>query len=136
TIFSIEANMPEAYRVNDYVLTGQGDAKELLKGMYFWTWNTQEVLNMMNWMRDFNASNEHEAPIQFTGFDMQIPTVAMQIVQDFATANDAGALAAVRRATLLTNNIAAPGAGAFGVATGTFPLQAAAGKTVRYSGYI
>src|SRR5690242_4806914 len=99
TIFSIEANMPEAYRVNDYVLTGQGDAKTLLKGMYFWTWNTQEVLDMMYWMRDFNVAGEHDAPIQFTGFDMQIPTVAMQTVRDFATANDAGALAAVMRAT-------------------------------------
>ena len=37
THFSIEASMPEAYRVNDYVLTGQGDPYELLEGMYFWT---------------------------------------------------------------------------------------------------
>src|SRR5215472_10824586 len=44
TIFSIEANMPEAYRLNDYVLNGKGDPAELLRGMYFWTWNTQEVL--------------------------------------------------------------------------------------------
>ena len=40
TIFSIEANMPEAYRVNDFVLTGEGDPKKLIAGMYFWTWNT------------------------------------------------------------------------------------------------
>src|SRR5688572_14318716 len=44
TIFSIEANMPEAYRLNDYVLNGIGDPGKLLKGMYFWTWDTQEVL--------------------------------------------------------------------------------------------
>jgi len=37
TIFSIEANMPEAYRLNDYVLTGRGDPAKLIKGMYFWT---------------------------------------------------------------------------------------------------
>jgi len=30
-IFSIEANMPEAYRLNDYVLHGTGDPKALLK---------------------------------------------------------------------------------------------------------
>ncbi len=133
TIFSIEANMPEAYRVNDYVLNGQGDARKLLKGMYFWTWNTQEVLDMMYWMRDFNTSGGH---IEFTGFDMQIPTVAMQIVRDFATANDAGALSAVTRAITLTNNVTSPSTGNFGFATGTFPLRDAAGKQVRYSGYI
>ena len=28
--------MPEAYRLNKYVLTGEGDPKKPLKGMYFW----------------------------------------------------------------------------------------------------
>ena len=32
TLFAIEANMPEAYRINEYVLTGKGDPKELLRG--------------------------------------------------------------------------------------------------------
>jgi erythromycin esterase len=35
TMFSIEANMPAAYRLNDYVLHGTGDPAELLRGMYF-----------------------------------------------------------------------------------------------------
>jgi erythromycin esterase len=35
TIFSIEANMPEAYKLNDYIVRGVGDATKLLKGMYF-----------------------------------------------------------------------------------------------------
>ena len=35
SVFAIEANMPEAYRLNDYVLTGKGDPAALLKGMYF-----------------------------------------------------------------------------------------------------
>src|ERR1041384_7615428 len=47
TIFSIEANMPEAYRLNDYVLNGTGDPAQLLRGIYFWTWNTEEVLDMI-----------------------------------------------------------------------------------------
>jgi len=47
TIFAIEANMPEAYEMNDYVLNGNGDPKQLLTAMYFWTWNTQEVLDMV-----------------------------------------------------------------------------------------
>src|ERR1043165_3174981 len=69
TIFSIEANMPEAYRLNDYVLNGTGDPAKLLKGMYFWTWDTQEVLEMIHWMREFNKSGKGR--VQFTGFDMQ-----------------------------------------------------------------
>lgn len=73
TIFSIEANMPEAYRLNDFVLNGVGDPKQLLKGLYFWTWNTEEVLDMILGTREFNRSGKGR--IEFTGFDMQTPTV-------------------------------------------------------------
>jgi erythromycin esterase len=76
TIFSIEASMPEAFRLNDYVLEGKGDPAKLLKGMYFWTWDTEEVLDMILWMREFNASGKGR--VEFTGFDMQTPTVALQ----------------------------------------------------------
>jgi erythromycin esterase len=81
TYFAIEANMPEAYKVNEYLLTGQGDPAELLEGMYFWTWNTQEVLDMILWMREFNASGRGR--IQFTGFDMQFSAVSAQNVRTF-----------------------------------------------------
>jgi erythromycin esterase len=86
TIFSIEANMPEAYRLNDYVLNGNGDPAKLLKGMYFWTWDTQEVLDMIRWMREFNKSGKGR--IEFTGFDMQFPDVAMATARDFVAKND------------------------------------------------
>jgi len=86
TIFSIEANMPEAYRINDYVLYGVGDAKKLLKGMYFWTWNTQEVLNMIEWMKKYNIS--HKDKIQFTGFDMQVTLVAVENIKNYSKKYD------------------------------------------------
>jgi erythromycin esterase len=81
TVFAIEANMPEAYRLNDYVLHGEGNPKQLLKGMYFWTWNTQEVLDLVLWMREYNRSGKGH--VEFTGFDMQNPKLAMEIVQNF-----------------------------------------------------
>jgi erythromycin esterase len=81
TIFSIEASMPESYRVNDFVLTGEGDPARLLKGMYFWTWNTEEVLDMILWIREFNQSGTGR--LEFTGFDMQTPTAAEAIASRF-----------------------------------------------------
>ena len=75
TVFSIEANMPEAYRVNEFVLNGEGDPKELLKEMSA-IWNAQEVLDMILWMREFNKSSGSR--IEFTGFDMQSPKVAIE----------------------------------------------------------
>jgi erythromycin esterase len=86
TVFAIEASMPEAFRLNDFVLRGEGDPKELLKGMYFWTWNTQEVLDMILWMREFNKSGKGR--IEFLGFDMQEPKVAAENVRRFVAKAD------------------------------------------------
>jgi erythromycin esterase len=91
-IFAIEANMPEAYKINDYVVDNNfvikngADPKSLLKGMYFWTWNTQEVLNMINWMKQFNSRGT--AKIQFTGFDMQYYMGALQNISDYSNLAD------------------------------------------------
>ncbi|MFC1530440.1 erythromycin esterase family protein, partial [Gemmatimonadota bacterium] len=69
-----------------YVLTGEGDPGEGLDGIYFWTWNTREVLAMIEWMRDFNASGVGR--IEFRGFDMQNPSVAMTEVIAFLAEAD------------------------------------------------
>ena len=67
-IFSIEANMPESYDLNEYIIDGSGNPKDLLRGIYFWTWRTKEVLDMIEWMKGFNKSNQK---MRFTGFDMK-----------------------------------------------------------------
>jgi erythromycin esterase-like protein len=136
TIFSIEANMPEAYRLNDFVLNGSGDPKELLKGMYFWTWNTQEVLDLILWMREFNRSGKGH--IEFTGFDMQTPTVSLEIVRNFVERLDAADLELVERTYKEVAGLrhSANGGPNFGVVTATFPLKVAVGKHIKYSGFV
>ena len=134
TIFSIEANMPEAYRLNDYVLNGNGDPVKLIKGMYFWTWDTQEVLDMVLWMREFNKSGKRR--VQFTGFDMQTPNVAADVVSEFVDRHEPEYAGALRKASSMAKAAPQAGGQSFGVATATFPVQAAAGKRIRYSGYI
>ncbi|HKW01413.1 MAG TPA: erythromycin esterase family protein [Vicinamibacterales bacterium] len=134
TIFSIEANMPEAYRLNDYVLNGAGDPAQLLRGMGFWTWDTEEVLDMIRWMRAFNQSGKGR--VEFTGFDMQTPTVAQEIARTFIAKYDAPYLTTFDPAASLVRTASAPATTGFGVASGAFPANAAAGKKIRYSGYI
>lgn len=134
TVFSIEANMPEAYRLNDFVLKGEGDPAKLLRGMYFWTWDTEEVLEMIHWMRRLNESGKGR--VEFTGFDMQTPKVAWEIVRDFVALKDPDYTASLLEASDKVGLLGGGAGGNFGVATASFPLKPAAGKRVRYSGYI
>lgn len=82
-IFSLEAAMPEAYNVNQYVIHGEGDPKLLLKGMYFWTWQTEEMLSIIKWMKEYNS--QHSDKIQFSGFDVQFYQGALEnLKKDFS----------------------------------------------------
>ncbi len=134
TIFAIEANMPEAYRVNDYVQGGKGDPQRLIGGMYFWTWNTEEVLAMCEWMQEFNATGA--GTLAFTGFDMQTPQVAMETVREFVADHEPGYADELDKVYARAAKIEALYGGPFGVVSAQFPVEEAAGKHVRYAGYI
>ncbi len=82
TVFAIEANWPESLAVDRYIATGEGDPKAALAGMYFWTWNTQEVLDMIEWMRAYNKAAGRPA-LTFTSFDMQTGAVATRRAMDY-----------------------------------------------------
>ncbi len=81
TLFGIEANFSECEAINNYILNGEGNPKEALEGIYFWTWNTMEVLDMIEWMRDFNIDKPFDKKIKFYGFDMQFSKGAAMYVQ-------------------------------------------------------
>jgi erythromycin esterase len=68
-VFGLEANFSEALAITDYVLHGEGDPQEALAGIYFWTWDTEEVLALIEWIRTFNEGSDD--PIMFYGIDMQ-----------------------------------------------------------------
>ena len=97
TAFAIEATWPEANRIDRYVRGGDGDPEVLLSGLYFWTWNTSSVLEMIRWMRRFNDGGGH---LGFYGFDMQYPGMALDNVLRFVRAVDAGAAAEFTQRTL------------------------------------
>ncbi len=83
TAFAIEATFPEAEAVDEYVRTGKGDAAVLLSRLYFWTWNTQEVLDMIQWMRAYNQTVPVAKQLRFFGFDMQFPGAALDSVRAY-----------------------------------------------------
>ena len=83
TQFAIEASSPEAEDINRYVLTGQGDPTRLLSTLRFWISNTQEVLDMVQWMRAWNSTAPVERRVQFHGIDIQQPGGAMDTVEAF-----------------------------------------------------
>src|SRR5262245_45670871 len=123
SIFSIEANMPEADALDAYVNGGEGDPRQLIAG-YGWTGDTEEFLAMVEWMRAWNVAHPERPRLRFTGFDMQTPTVASQIAAQFLRKHAPH----MEKSAVLLENLPARGEVNFTTATGEFPVKEARGK--------
>lgn len=89
--FAIEATWAESNDLNRWVQGGDGDPAVLLSRLYFWTWNTQEVLDFVRWMREWNTGRPAADRVQFVGFDMQFPGAPMDTVAAFVSRVDSAA---------------------------------------------
>ena len=79
-VFAIEASWVNSQAVNQYIQTGGGTAEEAVGNMGFWTWNTQEVVEMVSWMRQYNEEAERDELLQFAGVDPQLHESAVDQV--------------------------------------------------------
>lgn len=76
TVFALETDVADAHPVNTYVLTGQGDVAQVLAGLGIW--NTEEVRELILWMRRYNEDPRHPRKLKFHGVDTQSPVMTVQ----------------------------------------------------------
>jgi hypothetical protein len=96
TVFGIEASLPDCIAINDYVLHGKGDPEKAVAGQGFWTWSTEEVLELVKWMRAYNEDSSHATKLKFYGYDMQNEQSAANAVLQYLMRVDPAAAAEVR----------------------------------------
>lgn len=68
--FVLEAEYIPCLKINEYILTGKGDPKQLLFGVRFWPWIHQDFLDLLIWLKNYNQCNPSN-PVQFFGMDSQ-----------------------------------------------------------------
>lgn len=71
-VFAIEASYSACQNINDYVMGRTDDGAKALDSQGFWTWNTEEVRAMIDWMREYNKSVPADGRVKFVGFDIQV----------------------------------------------------------------
>src|SRR5256885_24663 len=85
---AVEADWPDAYRVNRYV-SGDGDdrsANEALAGFErfpTWMWRNTVVLDFVEWLRDENSSRNANAKTGFFGLDLYSLFNSMRTVVEY-----------------------------------------------------
>ena len=64
--------------VNDFVVNGNGTAEEAIDQTWYWTYNTEEVRHLAQWMHDYNLDRADHEKIYFVGCDPQGPNFEIE----------------------------------------------------------
>lgn len=82
---AVEADFPDAYRINRFVrgIGSDGDADEALRDFErfpLWMWRNTEVLEFVEWLREFNADKPLNNQAGFYGIDLYSLHASMEAV--------------------------------------------------------
>ncbi len=72
TTIGMEGPFVDFNRLNDYVLGGPGDPHTILlhREPGYWFWASEEIVELAEWMRSYNASRGERPAVQIVGFDV------------------------------------------------------------------
>ena len=89
-IFAIEADFGESLFIDEAVRNGNTAAIEDLMNtkMHFWTWKTEEVKNMLEWMCIYNQGKAEEEKVHYMGVDCQFNTYHPDLAMDYLSDKD------------------------------------------------
>lgn len=65
-VFAMECDGGVGQVINDYILKGEGNIEDSLPALY----RTEEVKNMIKWMKEYNDEPSNEEKIKFYGMDI------------------------------------------------------------------
>ncbi|MFB6532457.1 erythromycin esterase family protein [Streptomyces noursei] len=71
TTFALEASASAVCGLDAYVRHGTGDPAQLVARLGFWTWRTQEMLDLVEWLREHNRGLPEDRRVRFVGVDPQ-----------------------------------------------------------------
>lgn len=71
TLLAMEANFNDAERLDAWVQTGEGTLDDAMAAGLFRVWRTEEVRDVLLWMRAWNADKRHKTKIHVRGYDVQ-----------------------------------------------------------------
>lgn len=95
-----EAPFPLVERINAYVQGGAGDPRALLGEMYtltYFFWDAEEILALVEWMREYNAHRGNRPPVHLVGFDVTQPDAASNAVVAYLRTVDPAAAVTVEQ---------------------------------------
>lgn len=86
--FLMEESYPAESAINEWISGGKGDINTIAENFRILPWRTQEVTNLLKWMRSYNLNKPREEQIQFYGIDIQNVQGINIKIREFAKAQN------------------------------------------------
>src|SRR5438067_13488469 len=85
---AVEADWPDAYRINRYVRNSSDDAEAIdalgdFKRFPTWMWRNADVLDFVGWLREHNAARDPGSQVGFYGLDLYSLHASMEAVVSY-----------------------------------------------------
>ena len=77
---AVQAPMAEAMELDRYVRTGVGSPRQWLRSLGSAHWNTQEVLSLVEWIRNYDRDHARGEQIGFYGFEIPSAGHALAVI--------------------------------------------------------
>ena len=77
----LEESYAHVLALDRYLTTGEGDARILLNNLAGWyLWDTEEMLALFQWIREFNQHRNPDRQVRLYGTDITAPAQGVQVV--------------------------------------------------------
>jgi erythromycin esterase len=96
SVFLMEGGVGDVDALDDYLMTGRGDVRSVLRSAIYRIWYTEELLAMVTWMRAWNADPAHTTKLRVYGIDVQVPGRALVRALSYLERVDPAAAARAR----------------------------------------
>ncbi|WP_162224222.1 erythromycin esterase family protein [Halorussus salinus] len=67
----LEANFGAARRVDRYVVDGEGSPEAAVEALSYWTCATEEMCELVEWLREYNEERPRSERVRVYGFDLR-----------------------------------------------------------------
>lgn len=86
--FALEADFGGCAIANDYILYGEGSAEEAVKMLGFQIYRTDQMLELVEWMHEYNLEAAEGEKVRFYGYDMQRDMPGIGLIKEFYAVAD------------------------------------------------
>ncbi len=103
-IIGVEGDWPDCYQINRYIRNyndGGINAQQVLKKFHrwpTWMWANWEVASLMEWLKDYNQSNDFSHQAGFYGLDVYSLWESLEAIREYLKENDPDALRSAEEA--------------------------------------